>query len=347
MSSALFFSRNTFTVLFAIAAAMLVGACGGGGDSGPSYPSITYTGVNTAAVIDQSNAADFPFVVLEGSSGSGDLVNNLPLAASMDPKATDRIPNPENIKKAAGTISDLIKHNLSNSALVSGATERITGNCGGYATIEANDTGTSFSGSMQFDNYCEIDPFGYQLSMHGRITFSASYYLDMNNSPVVTNLNMTIQYLKMVINDQITTVSEEFSGSITITGLDPNSSEPINFEVSINFVYEGQIFRIVNLQIDDSTGTISGMFYHPEHGYVVITTDPANPFDYDLYTEQFCGGTLHIEGSDGAVPVSSTAIIDFTADATCSTYDICVTINTGPQVCSTGNAWGTAPAVWN
>jgi hypothetical protein len=343
MSSALVSLKKNFVSLLAIIAAMLLGACGGGGDVEIGYPSITYTGSTTAAVIDQSNAADFPFVMLEGSSGSGDLVNNLPLAASIDPEAADGIPNPENIKKVAGTISDLIKNNLSNSALVSGATESITGSCGGSATVTANDTGSSISGSMQFDNYCEVDPYGYQLSMHGRITFSASYYLDVD-VPVLTSFNMTIQYLKMALNDGNTTVSEEFSGSITV-GFDPVTHQPVDFTMSVNFVYEGKIFKIVNLQVDDLVGTISGTFYHPDHGYVIITTDPANPFVYDSITEQFCGGTLHIEGSDGAVPVSSTAIIDFTADATCTTYDICVTINTDPQICSPGNTWGTAP-VW-
>jgi len=344
MSSALFlfFSRNNFTVLFAIGAAILVGACGGGGDSGPSYPSITYTGVDTVAVIDQSNAADFPFAVIEGSSDSGDLVNNLPLAASIDSEAADGIPNPENIKKAAGTISDLIKNNLSTSALVSGVTESITGSCGGSATVTANDTGSSISGSMQFDNYCEYDVSG-QLSLHGRITFSASYYLDVD-VPVLTSFNMTIQYLKIAFNDGSTTVSEEFSGSITV-GFDPVTHQPVDFTMSVNFVYEGKVFKIVNLQVDDLVGTISGTFYHPDHGSVVITTDPGDPFVYDPFTEQFCDGTLHIEGSDGALPVSNTAIIDFTADATCSTYEICVTVNGGLQNCVYGVPWGEAP-VW-
>ena len=332
--------KNTSTYLVIVAATLLT-ACGGGGDgdtdTGTGYPSISYTGSTTAAVIDQSNAADFPIVVLEGSSGTG----NIPLAASIDSVSADGIPNAENIKRASGVISNLIKANLGNTAeQVTAATTAQTGSCGGQVTYSENNSSTSFNGSIQFDNFCEVDPYGYQLSLYGRITFSGTFYLDATNNPVFTSLTMTVEYLKIVFTDGITTVSDEFSGSINVTGFDPNTNEPLDFTMTVNFTHEGKVFKIVNLQVDDFAGTISGRFYHPDHGYVDVTTP--DPFVYNSVTEQFCGGTLHIEGADVS---GNTASIDFTADASCSNYDICVTINTDPQICSIGNPWGTAP-VW-
>jgi hypothetical protein len=89
--------KNSSAYLLAIVAATLLSACGGGdGDSGTGYPSISYTGLTTTAIIDQNNAADFPIVVLEGSSGTG----NIPLAASIDSVSAEGIPNAENIKKS-------------------------------------------------------------------------------------------------------------------------------------------------------------------------------------------------------------------------------------------------------
>ena len=201
--------KNTFTYLVIVAATLLT-ACGGGGDgdTGTGYPSISYTGSTTAAVIDQSNAADFPIVVLEGSSGTG----NIPLAASIDSVSADGIPNAENIKRASGVISNLIKANLGNTAeQVTAATTAQTGSCGGQVTYSENNSSTSFNGSIQFDNFCEVDPYGYQLSLYGRITFSGTFYLDATNNPVFTSLTMTVEYLKIVFTNGIATVSDEFS----------------------------------------------------------------------------------------------------------------------------------------
>lgn len=339
MLSAVFSSNNIYKSLLTIVVAALLTACGGsGGGGGTSYPNITYSGIETEAVIDQTNADEFPLVMLEGGSGS----TSIPLAISSQAGAAEGIPNKENVKKASAVITSLVSSNLGNNTdQVTGASQSLTGNCGGTATVTDNSTSSSFSGSMKFDNYCEIDPFGYQLSMHGLISFSGNYYLDASNSPVLTSLSLTIEYLKITFNDGSTTVSEEFSGNLTVTSFDPVTNEPLDFTITVNYVYQGQVFKIANLQVDEFAGTISGTLYHPDHGYVVITTDPTDPFVYDSVTEQFCSGTLHIEGSDGA---GNTASIDFTDDS-CTTYDICVTINTNPQVCSYANAWGTEP-VW-
>ena len=340
MLSAVSSSKNIYKSLLTFVVAALLSACGGGGggDSGPSYPNITYSGIETEAVIDQTNADEFPLVMLEGGSGS----TSIPLAVNVEAGTAEGIPNKENVKKASAVISSLITSNLGNNAdQVTGASQSLTGNCGGTATVTENSSSSSFSGSMQFDNYCEIDTFGYQLSMHGLISFSGNYNLDASNSPVLTSLSLTIQYLKITFNDGSTTVSEEFSGNLSVTSFDPVTNEPLDFTITVNYVYQGQVFKIANLQVDEFGGAISGTLYHPDHGYVVITTNVA--FTYDTVTEQFCGGTLHIVGSDGTA--TNNALIEFTADATCSAYNICVTINTNPQVCSYGNAWGTEP-VW-
>jgi hypothetical protein len=340
MSSALFFPRNRVAFLLAIFAAAVFSACGGDGDGGTSYPSITYTGSTTAAVIDQSNAADFPFVVLEGSSGTG----NIPVPTGIDSASSGGIPSSENIKKAASIISDLIKTNLVNGAnLVTAAATSQTnsGSCGGKATYSDNNSSSSFNGSIQFDNFCEVDSYGYRLSLHGRLTYSGTFYLDANDNPVLTSFNLTVEYLKIVFTDGSTTVSNEFAGGISVTGFDPTTNEPLDFTMSINFKHNGKVFKIVNLQLNDAAGTISGRFYHPDHGYVDVSTTV--PFVYDAIIDKFCGGTLHIEGVDNAVP-PNTATIDFTSDLTCSTYDICITIGADPQLCSIGNDWGTAPA---
>ena len=334
MLNRLFTSRRIFVCLLAMGVTTLLGACGGGDGGDDPYPKMEYIGVNTEAVIDQTNADDFPFIMLESSSSSG----NLPVAVSIDADAVDGVPNSENIKKATGIITGIIKNSLADStSQVTGVTESQSGSCGGQITATENVSSSSFSGSIRFDNFCELDPYGYKLTLHGLITVSGNYFLDVNDEPVFTSLNMTIRYIKITFSDGITTVSDEFSGSLNVTSFDVNN-EPVDFTMSVNFKYEGKVFKIVNFEVDDFNGTISGTFYHPDHGYVLITT--TSNFTYNSKTEQFCDGTLHIEGSDGT---TGTVDVEFTANIDCTKYNICISVNGGTADCTGLTDWDIAP----
>ena len=342
------FSRKLFSFLSAIGIAAVLGACGGGDDPGNSYPNISYTGVDTEAVINESNAADFPFVMLEGSSGSDDVANSLPFASNLDTEVADGIPDQKNINRAADLVRNLINKKLNSGSLVSGVTQEDPGICGGRAITTATDTGTQLLGTIEFNNYCEFDfDSGFEVTAYGRMSIAIDYYLDTDGTTyVITGITMTIEYLKLTVDDGNTRVSEEFSGTISMTGLDPYSTDPVSFEVSVNFKYQGQIFKVTNLNmVDDISGaaSISARLYHPIHGFVEVTT--TDPFEYYAPTDQFCGGSLQIVGSDGAVPPATpgTVTIDFTADATCSTYNICIQVNSDPQNCANFVPWGTEP----
>lgn len=331
-------SRYVLAYLFMLGLTILLTACGGGGGGGggPSYPDLSYKGVQTEAVIDQNNSDDFPFVALEGGSES----TNIPLPLNVDYQSTG-LPDKDTLKKFSGVIVDKIKYEIGNTKnMVAGATETISGSCGGSVKVSSDETNTTFTGAMTFNNYCEggLGSYGYEFIMHGKITFNGDYYLDANNSPVITGMNINIEYLKFSYNDGTTVEFDEFSGSINIT-FDGNGF-PTDLTLSVNFKYKGKIYKTVNFQVDEFTGNISGTLYHPDHGYVTIVT--TTPFVYNPVDERFCSGVLEITGSDGA---GNTALIEFT-DYACTTYDICVTIN-AVQQCSTGNAWGTAPGVWN
>jgi hypothetical protein len=336
MLSAVFSSKNIYKSILTFIVAALLTACGGGGDGATGYPNITYTGSTTAAVIDQNNAADFPFVVLEGSSGTG----SIPLAANIESVGSNGMPTVENIEKATGVIAGLIKNNVgTNANLVTGATTSQTGSCGGQFTITDNSSTSSLNGSIEFNNYCETDLSG-QLTLHGKLILSGEFTLDANNNPVFTSLALTVQYLRMTIFDGVETITEEFSGSMTATSFDPVTNEPLDLTITINYKYDGQVFKIVNLQVDEFAGTISGTFYHPDHGSVVITTDPTDTFFYDSFNERFCNGTLLITGVD---TLGNTAAISFTdPDTYCTTYNVCVDAD-GTVQCSDNNLWSMAP----
>ena len=325
------------TFSFLMIAIASLSACGGGGDSGPGYPDLSYSGIQTEAVIDQDNADEFTEASLAGSSSS----TNVPLfgGVTVEEQSATRVPEPKSLNSLSVLIANSVMNQMDSGSaeLITGVTERINGSCGGSATLTGNDTGSSFTGSMTFSNFCEPDGLGGTFTMHGKIDFAAEY-TGTSESPDISYMSMNIVYLKFIYNDGTTSWSEELSGAVAVNF--DALGEPEGFVITINFKFNGKIYKIQNLQLDETTGNIAATLYHPDHGYVDVTT--SSPFSYDYVTEQFCGGTLAITGSNGA---GGDSVVEFTADATCSTYDICLTVAPNPQECSLSNPWGAEP-VW-
>jgi len=73
--------------------------------------------------------------------------------------------------------------------------------------------------------------------------------------------------------------------------------------------------------------TISGKFYHPDYGYVTVTTPMALVYSNCSGNYLPTGGSLQVTGANG---VTAT----FTPQD-CSTYQVC--INNGTQTCQTFN----------
>lgn len=320
---------------FLLSLGLTLVACGGGG-GGTTYPSIQYTGATTQATITEANASDFPVVMLEGSSSSS---NANPFGAAIDSNATQSAQHTAMLNILAEQIKNdiLNQQNNSDNNQVSAFTETTDGTCPtnpGSFTFTDNSTSTNLSGSFTFNNYCVGDiAFGNEIVLHGRINYSGSLFLS-GNDPIFQSMTISIEYLKMTVRTSTETFSEEFSGSMTLTFDGTISNGITGLTVTTNFQANGLTYKIVNLKIDTLSGlNISGRFYHPEHGYVDFTTTTNFTLVPGSNPEKYCSGTLRLEGSGGDV-------IDFTADASCTTYDICFTPTSGPiPPCTTGIAW--------
>jgi len=331
---------NKFIRLSAKAFLLSIGltlvACGGGGGGSP-YPNIQYTGATTQATITEANASDFPVVMLEGSSSSS---NANPFAAVIDSNATQSAQHTAMLNILVEQIKNdiLNQQNTPDSNIVSAATQTLAGTCStnpGSTTITDNSTQTNLNGSFTFDNYCNGDiNFGGEVILHGRMNYSGT--LVSANPPIFQSMTISIEYLKLTVRTNTETYSEEFSGSISLTydGFGNFPSNITNMTVSTNFQANGLTYKIENLVIDTSSGlNISGRFYHPEHGYVDFTTTTIFNLIPGSNPEKYCGGTLQLTGSGGD-------IIDFTADANCSTFTVCVTpSSTGLQTCQPAQTW--------
>lgn len=315
----------------------LISCGGGGGGGGSAYPNVQYTGATNQATTTDDNASDFPVTMLEGSTSSNE---SNPFAAAIE-GSTSTTQNAQHTAMlsilAKQLTNDISTQQLnSDNSQVSAVTQIINGTCAtnpGSVNITDNSTSTNLSGSYTYSNYCVGSiGSGAEIEVHGKMSYSGSLFL-AGDQPVFQSMTISVEYLKLTVRTSSETVSEEFSGSMTLTFDGTTANNVTGLTVTTNFEANGLTYKIENLVVDTSSGlNISGRFYHPTHGYVDVTTTT----NFNLVStnpDKYCAGTLTLTGAGGDV-------IEFTDTSTnCTAYDVCVTPDGGAPSCQTGLAW--------
>ena len=268
-----------FSVLIVLAT-----ACGDSGDSsdntgitGPSY-----SGTTTQATIDENNAQALAIAATEGAN-TGDNQAQL------------------------GTLFDNVFSNLQSQKSGIAASGLVSGQCGGSATYPDNvqQQQNPITGSISFNNFCLDGGESGQLIVNGEISFIAQVE---NNEPV----SMAIELNNFVLSHN--------GNTVTINSTVAFSQNGVLFETSTDFTgSQGQTLRVENLVIRGNTVSgvtiSSGRIYHPDNGYVDISTT----------------ATLIFEGCDNGKPVSGTVLLEGSGGTnaemmftSCTTYEICV-----------------------
>ena len=282
--------RNTLAIWTFSVLALLVVACGGGGDdssgggggiSGPSY-----SGQTTQATIDETNAKSLALAATD-SANSGDNVEQL------------------------GVLFDHVMTSLQNQKSGISAQAVASGSCGGSATYPDNidQQQSPITGTISFSNYCLDGGEAGHLIVNGQMSF----IVQIENNELIS-MAMEINHFVISYNGDTVTVNATlaFSQNGTL------------FEYSTDFSgSSGQTLRVENLSInnDPITGVAitSGRVYHPDNGYVDISTTENLVFDGCLNGKPV-SGTVLLEGSGG-----SSAEMVFTG---CGGYEICLNGNT-------------------
>lgn len=275
-------------------------ACGGN-DSGSGT---NYTGKTEQAVLTAENDDSFGTTMLEGSASS----------KAANPFPFDDLPDQPGGgvgKQQLGILdamsrqfsSDIERRNTQAGPKALPGAIPTEGPCGGSLSFGGNDT----SGSITYSDYCVgLDGY-FEMIFNGSMSFS---FLETNTG---FEINISYTDFSVTIKTPEETTTHTGSGNMTIVFAGGSS-----FTVTYNNTFErdGQVFKIEELTFTD--GMISGVFYHPDYGYVEVATDPDDPF-IELDTGEFCGGTLEITGvdSEGATVVSRMEVAD-----DCSKYTI-------------------------
>ncbi|WP_455210606.1 hypothetical protein [Kaarinaea lacus] len=274
----------TFSLLI-----LLATGCGGSGDSsdggGISGPS--YSGTTTQATIDENNAQTLAIAATD-SANTGD--------------------NQEQM----GALFDNVFTNLQSQKAGISAQSTVSGNCGGRATYPDNvdQQSNPITGTIYFYNFCLEDSQSGQLIVNGQISFIAQ----VDNNELIS---MAIE-----LNDFVIAYNGD---TVTINSTVAFSQNGVLFETSTDFIgSEGQTLRVENLMIsgDPFNGVTisSGRIYHPDNGYVDISTTDALVFGCVNGNGKPQSGTVLLEGSGG-----TNAEMVFTG---CTTYEICLNGNT-------------------
>jgi len=301
------------TGLLAVMAAGLLSACGGAvGDATPS--GINYSGLTTQATLTSDNDDAFGTAMLEGGAASGDArnqMNDVPFIWSSVGGNTSQSTSKNQLSALESMVQSAIdgiqQHQQSTGTSASLlATVVSTGGCGG--NIDVSDSG----GSITFNNYCTSLTVGdttITTTMNGTMSFT--YTGDFASGTY--EYSITYSGITITIDDGTDTTTHYFSGTITVS-VDGFS---ITVTYSTNFQREGRVFKIEDPRVTGTAGnyTITGRLYHPDYGYVDITTNTG----FSKVGDQYCGGTLRIT----AVDANGTSVYsDITVNADCTAYDI-------------------------
>ena len=255
-----------FLILFMILTFTLpytYGGCGGGG--GGSDSGIVYSGLTTSAALTDANAEDLSGGALgAGLIGDGMMglsVNQGP--GSYHIKNMRSVQVPQILSDSLDLIDFASASPGGMYAAAQNDSDTIPDGCGGSMSYSVSyDSATGiFSGSFTFVNYgCDGTTISGGARFSGIINPSNSEFIEasfsfdnLSGGDLTLDGDLTIDYT--VIPHEIT---------FSAYGQDPNS---------------GKIFWIDNysITIDEYAGYVelemSGRFFHPDHGYVTLSTD--------------------------------------------------------------------------
>ena len=243
----------------------LITSCGGGGggDDGPTIPA-SYDGLTTQAAITTANAEELVLGAWDGglpADNAGDVISLATKSSvpdSSSPLVTDILKN---------TVLDLYSETQNNIHPLATASDTMAGDCGGTASffLTVNEDNGSFTGKLTFTDYCSdgvvingITPFsGRASTSDGEIVYLKMIFDDLNAIDGTTSQTLT-------------------DGSISFS---LNSTRTIETE-TINYVLVDDSLAkacwinnyVLVFNLDTGSSTLTGRFYHPDYGYINIST---------------------------------------------------------------------------
>jgi len=300
-------------LLITLIAGIFLAACGGGGGGGDSATS-DYTGLKTPAAITQANADELATEAL--SAGVEDFVADdilLGVETATDVAST---PLPHTIIFTQVLTEQVKKLNLDGSSFLPGVTqtETFTEACDGGGTVTitftADDVTGNFSGSMRFTDCVFSDA-----TLSGSISFSGVIDTIAQNS-----IQMTMTFT--ALTQEYGSESYTMNGRVEISISDLSTSTGSQVTTVMNYTLRdnttGTVVMLENYRVvatdlvTEVRITVSGKFYHPDYGYIVITTTEPMLIRYE--NDWPYSGQYVIDGDNSSLRVTALNSTQYTLE---------------------------------
>lgn len=273
-------------LLLMFAALSMVAGCGGGG--GSSSGGSGYTGVTTQAVVTSSNAKALSADAYTGGQLSAS-------ASGMAKDATGGGGEAALLQQASTILKNSVATVVGSShpvAKVVAATVQDTRTDYGYSgsitsSITYDQASGAFSGSITFSQYRDVST---SPMLSGSISFSGMYS-QANGS--FTSLTISIGGLTGIADGR----SFGLAGSVSYGTV--GASETVSMSVVLTDMLSGRTYWVKDyaLVLTGTSLTLSGTYYDPVHGYVVIST--VTPLTVATVDALPTSGQLLFSGSNG------------------------------------------------
>lgn len=296
-------------------------ACGGGGGGGEQEVAqlqapagISYTGLTTQATIADSNAQELSTQSYEGGS-TGSAISTIAAVAVGSEWSIDR---PRTLEVSQTLEDSLRQVDLTSraggifSADVYSDSGTVDGNCGGSASynISVDDQSGDFWGSFTYSSYCSE---GVVIS--GGV--SCSGQVDVDTGDLLT-FSFSFDSLTGTKGNESYTLDGNISCDVT------GSPGIIKMTMLLQDNTTAKVYWVNNFQIlvTDGAGYVqiemSGTFYHPDYGYVVVSTP--EPFLINDSDDNPSDGVLVIDGKTGFAGGSTRARLEAHSATLCQVW---------------------------
>jgi hypothetical protein len=280
-----------------LALVVLLAGCGSSGNGDDQPQPLTYTGITTQATITSANALDLAIAGYNGGNAGAVLLTGGVVSTTSgqrDGVGAVNAPRHLLVAKALGRALEratAVREPGNEIALGATVTRDTPGPCGGRisSSVTFDEFTGAFSGEFVFSNYCADF-----VVIHGRLT--ATGRLDLNT---LSPLNMSVSFAAITV----TAAADVMTISGTIAYLFEPAHTGIAMTVVIRDHASDKLFWAKNYTIDvirltnSVEVTLSGTFYHPDHGYVeLLTVTPLVILDQDDFPSS---GVLVLNGSGG------------------------------------------------
>ena len=289
--------RKSFTLiaLTTIVTSLIFGGCsggGGGGNGGGAGGGGPYNGVTSQALIDEDNAQEMIAGAFEAAN-SGMAPTELPASIQQPPSDYKTVHGFQALKLPIALRNAVVSTEVTNlsgrffTSAVETESGTIEGDCGGKASynFEINDVAGTFDGSMTFLSFCDDG-----VTISGRTNVYGTFDTDTDEL-----LTFTINFDNLE-SDYII-LDGEISVDLTMIPYVVTMNYYGTDKVS-NKVYWIRYYTLTVTEFNYSTEVeLTGRFYHPDYGYVNLTTrDLFVIYDGDDFPSD---GALVLSGADG------------------------------------------------